>query len=408
MLIKILFDLKTSVFVTSFAVLFFSVSKMPDLVAYNSEIPALFLLTLALYLFKSAIYSGVSKNHNAYLIGLVIGLVPFAKEQALFITVLTFLFFASYWFIQKDYSKILFASLGGTTALFIFIFPLLRNNGITDFIWIIQNAAEYAKYGLKMDKSAVSGKGIKLLKSVWLNKELFLLFSLAIISFGLQVFSYAIGKSKIALTNLYFLLLFLVTLYTIYLPGNFFFHYTIFLLLPLSFLLAWLYFNYSGKIQTSLLIPLVLLTLFVSKVYDRNWRLFYPVLEIFTPDLVDTSDPVYKLITEYSKPGDRMLIWGWANHYYLSTKMQRASGFLYPQFAMGVYSGKKRANEFYLNNVKKFRPEVIVELAGKGRFFFDNKWEHSIQNNAPDLYKEILGKYDKLKEDSNFVFYKRK
>ncbi len=400
------FNEKTAYFITSFIVLLFAISKNSDLVAYNSEISALLLLTSVLYRFFKEITVGAN-IYNAFLTGILAAFIPFAKEQALLLTGLTVVYISFHWIMNNDLRKFLQFILGGITGLTIIMLPLFVINGRDEIFWVLNNGFEYAKYGLNMKPKDGKNNILIFLSTVWLNKDLFLFSSLAVLSVVLMLASIFKGKIRLQSAHVYFTTLFLVALYTVYLPCNFFFHYTIFLFLPFSWLIGWFYHRYIAQAKFWFFVPFLLLFLFVSKVYDKNWRLFYPISEIMARDYIDETDPVYRLIKDNTKAGDRMIIWGWGNNYYLTSKLKRASSFFYPQFAMGVYSGKQHAVSIYREDLAEFQPEVIVELIGKKRFFFTDKTEHSIKNNAPDFYKDIQEHYIKLKEDSNYLFYRR-
>jgi hypothetical protein len=406
-LLCLTFNEKTAIVITSFITLIFATSKNPDLIAYNSEISVLVLLTISLFIHTKEIKVGEGR-YNAFLSGVFIAFIPFAKEQAILITGLTVLYIAIHWIKNKNIPKLTQFLLGGILGFTIIIAPLIYIYGIREILWNFVNGIEYSKYGLTMKAKVNESNGLRFLFSVWFNKELFIVSSIAVFSFCFMLFTFAKRKISIDASQVFFTTLLLTTLYTIYLPGNFFFHYNIFLFLPFSWMIGWLYFNYLNESKRWFIIPAFLMLLIFSKFYDRNWRLFYPISEILSFNNNDNNDPVYKLIKVNTRAGDRMMIWGWGNNYYLASKLQRSSGFLYPQFAMGVYSGKQHTISIYRHNLAVFQPKVIVELAGENRFFFTDKTEHSIQKNAPELYKDILLQYDKIKEDKNYIFYKRK
>ena len=102
------------------------------------------------------------------------------------------------------------------------------------------------------------------------------------------------------------------------------------------------------------------------------------------------------------------MIWGWENSYFISSGLKRTTGFHYPVFATGYFSGKKRAVDLYIKDIREQKPEIIIELVGKDRFFFDDKEKYSIEKSAPELMKIIDQNYNNLAEDSNYVFYRKK
>lgn len=408
--IKLCFNRETALFTTSLILIFFAISFSWDFISYNSEMPTIVLISLAFYLLiRDA--KNIGSRPAVLLMGLITAFISFSKEQALPISALLVLL-ASFHFIRtKHYHRLILFYLGGVTGLLLVFVPVLSFYGSEGIIWNFQNGIAYSRHGLTMS-AAQKNKNYFLifLNIIFLNKEYFVFSSLAFISIIIQLF-FLVKKgirNQMHFFQIACLLLTVVTLYIIYLPKNFFFHYTIFLLVPFSWLLAWLYFTFIPGKNKMLVIAGILSILVISKVYDNQLRLFYPLSEFISPIQFPQNDTIYKLIDQNSSPGDGMMIWGWDNSYYLSAELQRTTGFLYPVFATGYFSGKKRVADLYIKNIKEQKPEIIIELVGKNRFFFDDKEKYSIERSAPELMNIIEQNYNNVAEDSNYVFYLRK
>jgi hypothetical protein len=408
--IKLCFNRETAIFTTSFILIFFAISFSWDFISYNSEMPAIVLISLAFYLLiRDA--KNVGGHKSVFLMGLSTAFIFFAKEQALPVSALLVLF-ASFHFIRnKNYHRLVLFYLGGLLGLLLIFIPLIIIYGADGVIWNFQNMIEYSRHGLTMsaankDKNYLSS----LLDIILLNKEYFVFSLLAFISIIIQLsLLFKNGpRNQMQFFQIACLLLTVVTLYIIYLPGNFFFHYTIFLFVPFGWLLAWLYFKFIPEKKKTLAIAAILSILVISKVYDDNLRLLYPLSEFISPIQFPQEDTIYRLIHENSAPGDGMMIWGWENSYFVSSGLKRTTRFHYPVFATGYFSGKKRAVDLYIKDIREQKPEIIIELVGENRFFFDDKEKYSIEKSAPELMKIIDQNYNNLAEDSNYVFYRKK
>jgi hypothetical protein len=280
--------------------------------------------------------------------------------------------------------------------------------GFDKFKWLLRNAIEYSKLGINSESPrSIIEHSIALLELAWFNKENFVLITISIIGFIIIMLKLRNNKKEL-LINLLLMFLFLTSIFVvIFLPKNSLFHYTIFLWIPNFIFCGYLFFRIELINKPKFQIFFLLL-MFISKIYDGNWRLFYPISELRAKDYLDLDDPINKFLYLNTKPNDGIIVWGWGNRYFIPFMLQRSSCFLYPQFATGQYSGKQKAIDVYVEDINKYKPKVIIELVGPKQFYFNNKEKYSIENNSASLMKFINSNYDCVETDSNYVLYKLK
>jgi hypothetical protein len=102
-----------------------------------------------------------------------------------------------------------------------------------------------------------------------------------------------------------------------------------------------------------------------------------------------------------------MMVWGWDNRSLVMYDIKRASGFLYPQYAFGKYSGIDRVRQNYLHFLATEQPEFVLELVGNGRYFFNNLEQFGISENFTALQSLLSQRYRLLESGSNFKLYKK-
>lgn len=409
-LIEIKFNKNTSILILSILALFFSTSNHFDLVQYNSEMPTIVFVSLVILQF----YKDIKLNlHNIYIFlnGLTVSMIVFSKEQAILIAGFIGIFITLYYLINKNYLKSMLFVIGGISGLLIFLVPLLSIYGLEKIIWVISNGTEYAKNGLTDGNTyPLLIQFNSFLKSVLFNNEYFALSILIIICVYYEIVN-VYKKRKLIMDQLFFFLLLGCTLYTIYLPKNFFMHYNLFLLIPSTWFIGQFYNNLiHNKIKfyiSTFIMTFILLTKFNVK--ESDLRIIYP----YTNYLYQSRPQIHpneisNLLKLYSNIGDKLIIWGWGNNYYIENKLQRSSCFLYPQFAMENYKGRQETIDCYIENIEKLEPKIIIQLVGKDRFFFTNIETQSIEATSKHLSNLINANYNVIEQGTNYTFYLKK
>jgi hypothetical protein len=168
-------------------------------------------------------------------------------------------------------------------------------------------------------------------------------------------------------------LLLLASLYAVLQAGNPFTHYTWLLFVPLLLLVGAVVAGMSPRHQRMVL-GLVLVTALGQALWNGATRRPLP------PSSTEPMDArVVALIRANSRPGDPLLVWGYADRYHLLT--DRPMGYRYANtfYVYAAYRAVEAENHgYFFEDLEKNRPIVFVDamtpelsLAGQARFQHD-------------------------------------
>ncbi len=409
-LLKIKFNKNTSILLVSIYIIFFSTSNHFDLVQYNSEMPCIVFISLSILQF----YKDVKLKLNSFYIflnGLTVAMIVFSKEQAIPIAGFIGIFITIYYLLKKNYLKSLLFSIGGVSGILLFMIPLLNIYGLDKIIWVFTNGTQYANDGLT-DGNTYSFliQISSFLKSVLFNNEYFAFSIILFISIYYEIKNVIISK-LLKFDQLFFLLLFVVTMFTIFLPKNFFMHYNLFLLVPSTWFLSQYYNKLNqNNIKSYISIFIMTFILFTKfNIKETDVRLIYPYTNYLKQSRpIIEANEINKLLKLYSHQGDKLIIWGWGNNYFIENKLQRSSCFLYPQFAMENYKGRQQTIDCYIENIEIFKPKIIIQLVGEDRFFFTNIKTQSIEATSKRLFNLITENYNIIEKGNDYIFFLKK
>jgi hypothetical protein len=392
-----------------FLVLLYCMTTQVDYAAYNSEMPALFFVLLSLRFLLKGITDANDKR-SVVLLGICSVFIPFAKEQALYLAL--FLWAYGVWWLVRRFNwraLFLYVSASIFTAL-ILLSPLLIFGKVEVFVHNCLISLQYQKNGFGMvEKDLINSFfALHFLKLVFLNAMwffpfLFLLYFIITRAYeGLMNSRVFIRSNK--QDNLIALLT-LVVLLTIYLPRNGIKHYCIFLIPVVVWAIAFVFERMTSQRQW-MAIGMYLLPF--SMGIDPNFRKeIFPVRGYKKAEEIFAKDIVFQGMQQHVPKGAKVMIWGWANHYYNMFDCQRCSHFLYPQFAFGFYEEKSFVDDFYIHDLNVLQPEYIVQAVGDKCFYFDDTLKYDMADHHPKIGRILQESYQKVFHKSGVKIYKR-
>jgi hypothetical protein len=190
----------------------------------------------------------------------------------------------------------------------------------------------------------------------------------------------AYNKKKLILL-LFLVVLSLIAHYSCYSPGNFFGHYILLLIPANIFLTAYAVFAiYSEKNQAikmlAILVSLYLMHYFY-KLEFHGWKhdYCYSKSGIFIPQQKFSNE-----LLKESKPGDRLMIWGWNNAYYVESELHPGSRYLYNYNCNTDLSNDHKdllVNQ-YINDMLVMKPKFILELVGENQFYTNDTNKYAL------------------------------
>jgi hypothetical protein len=408
-IINNIYSKKSALFVAVFFIIILGNTSNIDIISYNSEIPAIVLFLSAVLLFDPFYEKNYSVNKlKLFFAGMLLAFIPFAKEQAVVIAIFSFLFFLIILIRNRQKYNSLYLIAGGVLGSGLFLFPLFYLYDYHLIIKLFENRLYYSSNGLHQAKELTLLTNISnFTKLIWLNPLYIVTGILTLLGIYFCFLEYK-RKKNIKTLEVFFCVIFLITLKSIYVPNNMFPHYTIFLW-PIFFVFIGLFYysienNSHNHLKGLSLICIAYLTISISFSFIKP----YPFYKLLDKNTLVQNDPLTELIIKNSAPNDKMIIWGWGSSYYLTTKLKRGCSYLYPQYATKNYPGSKYVIDIYYQDIIRERPKIILQLVGNDCFYFNDINKHAIEVISPKIYNYIKINYELIASDSNFILYKKR
>lgn len=411
----------------------------PDYVHYTSEHSTIAILSVALLILCKLYSNGLIFNKRwIFILGFIIGLVPFAKAQAVPIALSISLIILHIFWVRKhsiaQFLKNFYAFLLGSvlfpvlTMLYITVFSLqdvfwktyikqtlyyanANIESLQDYIW--RSMIQGFQYANAIQDSS---KFFRYLYFVFFTPDTRVLFALAIIFFLLSL-SFLIHRfisqsrdERLSDTSIFFLYSFIIltaSIYSAMITGRFYTHYLLFLIFPAGFLIGVLVgeffkaYKYSGINLPKLRLSPILVVIFVIIIISSTLQLFLhvrrenPYIALRSYFVENYISPVSRTILKYSSQNGSMAIWGWVPEIYVETGIIPATREVECGFSM--YSNPQQ--QYY---VGRFADDLLKSGAG---LFIDatagpNYFCLPVQGpeDFPDI-ASILKKYYKLVDD---------
>ncbi len=393
-----------------FFILLYCMTTQVDYAAYNSEMPALFFILVSLRFLMKRV-NGDRSSWSIFMLGFFTVFIPFAKEQALYLAL--FLWSFGVYSIIKDAQWRLLLSylLTNIFAALMLFSPLLIFGKVEVFVHNCLITLQYQNNGFGMvEKDLINPFFVfHFLKLVFLNAMWFFPFLCLIFFMSTwTVDRWFRGRRGLGLNNqdVVFVMLTLVVLVTIYLPRNGIKHYCIFLVPVVVWAIAFVFERMKSQRQW-LSIGMYLLPFTIG--VDPNFRKeIFPVRGYKKAEEIFAKDIVFQGMQQHVPKGAKVMIWGWANHYYNMFDCQRCSHFLYPQFAFGFYEEKSFVDDVYLHDLNILQPEYIVQAVGDKCFYFDDSVKFDMSQHHPEIGRILIQSYQKVFHQQGVKIYKRR
>jgi hypothetical protein len=364
----------------------------------------LVLLVLAFcFWLSSVIYTQPNPSGSTlFILGLVSGMIPFAKLQgvptALMIVLFTFILI-----LLRSRHKIRdVAVLGfGGICFPLLVFALVIQFGAFEYFWkfyIIGNI-EYSGGGTMLSKLLAFPDFLR-----HSGQLIFLLLSF----FILAVYSLIVLVRSQSLGNIFSLLFYFgvihifMAFYSIIKPGYYFQHYLQFLIIPIGLFTGvlveaalaqtrWNSKNVWSYSLTWLAICMVPHTLYkVATITGRASRdnKHISIGDLGKPMIIS---PVSQEIKKYLRPEDDITIWGWKPAYHVETGAAQGTADVMIYRLMTPAPKQQDYIQKYLDDMERSKPVVFVDEVTDHSFWFGNpaQWGHE---NFPGI-RSFVSKY---------------
>ncbi len=339
--------------------LYFGTTWNPGFVSYNSEHFCIFLLTLGLWLYCKLEKTGHLNAWETCLLGFSLGLLPFAKFQAIPLGLVTAGFALGFFIYQRQWRYVALLTAGGIfPTLLVNIFYFLHNDINSfwqDYFW---NLFFYS-YTTTFSKVPLSerfnlGRGLHF---IFYSKHVALYFlgQFTLIVGGLMsliMFSRKQTNTPFRLITFGFLYL-LAAIYAILQSGNMFMHYLLFLVVPLLFLTF-----------------VVVEFLSTNPTFGVRWLLLFAGLQSIANLLSyqhiyhrQPESSITEALQKHQQKGDKLVLWGWADRFFLSTGMPQGirTAHTFNAYLPGPHQPYRLQQ--VIKDMEDNRPALFVDIA---------------------------------------------
>ena len=386
---------KDAAWIALFPILLFMVFiQEGDFVHYSSEQLALLLLNIALWLHIRQ--TPTSYTRYWFLIGFLLGILPFCKLQSVPLgLVLGFFSLLKCFQSHRNPWRSVGALIAGGLAFPLAVLAWVFGYGLWDDFWTfyIQGNLVYAG-GLGFWENLRNG--IRFFKSSP-GFTLYCITLLPILVSGFRQWSMT--------SNLFLAILWVVVaFYSILKTGNIFPHYLNFLLYPLSFLaVVW-----GQKIiqERGIMISLWICMVWTGLILYTKWN-HQPINRYVSTSTAVPISSVSRLILQHATPPDRMTIWGWMGKYHVETQLPQGAAESHTERCIFDHPLKVKYYNRYLKDLQEKQPKVFVDAVGPRSFWVQDRATQG-HDAFPELKKWIDTHYQLVGEVDFTRVYVRK
>ena len=383
---------------------------------FSSEhmVICIYLLYLALVSWDKI--SGGKRSYAIFFAGFLLVMSAFAKDQFGLVAVCTYLLHSFLLITRESWKRWMIFTLGCVTMTVLFWLVCLQN-----FSW--EQLRAYYFLGMEYQNRTFAEQ-----LPLTMNTDLFLRFCrLTVLNLHFFPFQVAVGCTiyfvfqaiwkKSAILNEHGTLLYLIILnyvlcmLTIMWSKKDIQHYTVFLfpsfILCAAFFLDWVILKWKSQKWKDLALVLFMGYLLISPAVIRDMQGIFPIKGYISDADFIKKDKTFQLISDYVPKSQKVLLWGYANHYMVRLEAKRSSAFLITQFAFPPLESSKFVRDQYLFDIKRHSPDYVLELVGESMFFTVNKQKHSISSAHPEMFDFLTHHYQLILDSCDVRVYKR-
>ncbi len=366
-----------------------------DFLHYNSELVALLLLSLSYYLYATLLNQEKPSLVRIGFIGLLLGLVPFGKLQAIPLAAVVGLFVLLDVLTRAKLtpmakvSRVVCLGVGSLAFPLLAVVLTMANDVYDDFItFYLKGNFQYGGDTNQLDSLLQLPTFLQRGSEFdWLVKLIF----------GIWLAGFVVSLRRGVQTNQgawrisgFIGALFVATVFAITRTGTGYIHHLYLITGPLFFSLAygWQQLSLSGAVGKWIGVAATAIFLgFFGVQAVQHYRQQIP-LNMYPSDGQNgwtvQQSPVSKVIRRYAKPGEKLAVWGWRCDYYVQTNMQQGvaenhtirSTFGHPLLA--IYQQR------YLADFLRSFPPVFVDAVGS-----QNMWMNDRKTQGHELIKPL-------------------
>lgn len=369
-----------------------------DFLHYSSELVPILLLSLSYYLYATLLAQKKPSTFRIWLIGLLLGMVPFGKLQAVPLAAVVGLFVGLLILFRPTLT--ILAKLGRLTALGAgaVLFPLL----FVGFMWISGVYEDFVTFyiigNLKYASNTNQLETILQLPVYFYNSgPLCWFIVLALLTWlvgSLLALRHSVQFTQVSLSQTSFVvLLLLATLFSITRTGSGYLHYLFLLTGPLLLGMAYGWAQIQPFVRNGywpgMVASVIILFGFGAQIVTtyKNKQPINPYPSIWQNGWVIQQSPVAKEVRKYAQPGEKLVVWGWRCDYYVQAQMPQGVAENHTIRSAFEHPLRDTYQQRYVRDFIRSTPPVFVDAVG--RF---NLWMTDRATQGHELIKP-LGDY---------------
>jgi hypothetical protein len=347
-----------------------------DFLHYSSELVPVLLLSLSYYLYATLLTQKRPNTVRIALIGLLLGMVPFGKLQAVPLAAVVGLFVGILILFRPTLS--IPAKLGRLVALGVgaVLFPLL----FVGFMWISGVYEGFVTFyivgNLKYASNTNQLETIMQLPIYFYNSgPLCWFIVLALLTWlmgGLLSLRRSVQFTQTGLAQTGFVVVLLLsTLFSITRTGSGYLHYLFLLMGPLLLGMAYGWSQIQQVVQighwlgmTAAVLVLLGFGTQIVMTY-KNKQPINPYPSIWQNGWVVQQSPVAKEVRKYAQPGEKLVVWGWRCDYYVQAQMPQGVNENHTIRSAFDHPLLKTYQQRYVRDFIRSTPPVFVDAVGK-------------------------------------------
>ena len=407
-------------------VLFFSLTHYWDFLGFNAEAPLIFLLALALsQLGALHVHSGPPAFGRWYLLGLILGSVPYSKLQGVPIALV-----AALWglvvLVQLPFqwkARLRFLGcyvLGGFSWSIATTIYLIHYGIFHDFIfrYLVQNFL-YSQRGKQTFLEKINAFIFLIFQdfpiNIFFKQQFFLIIALSFTCIVLITWSITSQNSilkrlqhqKKTISILFTFIYFLVCVYCVCIPGHIFRHYLLLLVPGICLFLCALLYLIATTARTRILGLGIAGILFASLSFTSGDQYFSKKMAIFqSRDFFSIhSHPASQIISQLASDGDSMVVWGWFYRLHVETEIPMGTRTT-PMHIFGIPELSNAYLQAFMQEMNTTKPELFIEAVGPGMKTFTDRNTYGVDA-YPEVRKLLDEQYTLLAVFGPMRFYRR-
>ena len=369
---------------------FYVFSRHADFGHFSSELLANLLLTALWWPMLRGLNAARPTNRPPYwpwlLVGLLAGLVPYAKLQAVPIAA-ALGGYVLYWLVQQRNWRAIGWLAGAAAVPTVLLLLGTSLAGVTERFWLFyieSNLFNYGEYNSELFPLAQQPlwQKVGLLPALFSDEKVFLALTISVGVSLLLLLLRPVWPAPARLPWAGVLLWTAAALFCYLKPGTYFQHHLQLLVIPMIWLLALAQETERVRpaAETRLYAALTALPALLFALvftghavrYGRNPDTINQPLWTWQRRYVRPENAVVHVLKQHARPTDLLVVWGWNMTYHVDTQLGQGVSENHSFRSIMPHSLRDAYQQKYLDDMQRTRPALFVDAVGPSSLWMTN------------------------------------